>query len=182
MARKISFLNYKGGVGKTSIIVNLSACLAKLGHRVLLVDLDTQSNASIWLLRLERWNRINMTNRGALYNLFDPGEQRLSEIIVKDVVESSARQKLLEGLDLVPTTFRLIDIENEYKVNPQRPHYVVFNEQLREIEDDYDFILFDCPPNTSPHLNESRSGLEKSGARTAATGRRLCCASLFERK
>ena len=57
MARKISFINYKGGVGKTSLIVNTAACLAKLGKRVLLFDFDTQSNSSIWLLRLERWNK-----------------------------------------------------------------------------------------------------------------------------
>ena len=47
MARKISFINYKGGVGKTSLIVNIAAALAKLGKRVLLCDFDTQSNASI---------------------------------------------------------------------------------------------------------------------------------------
>ncbi len=63
MARKIAFLNYKGGVGKTSLIVNLAACLAKAGQRVLLFDFDTQSNASIWLLRLERWNKINNSGR-----------------------------------------------------------------------------------------------------------------------
>jgi chromosome partitioning protein len=59
MARKICFINYKGGVGKTSLIVNTAAALAKLGQRVLLCDFDTQSNASIWLLRLDRWNKIN---------------------------------------------------------------------------------------------------------------------------
>src|SRR4051812_5857745 len=57
MARKICFINYKGGVGKTSLIVNTAAALAKLGQRVLLCDFDTQSNASIWLLRLDRWNK-----------------------------------------------------------------------------------------------------------------------------
>jgi len=87
MARKIAFLNYKGGVGKTSLIVNLAACLAKAGQRVLLFDFDTQSNASIWLLRLERWNKINNTNVGAVYSIFEPGTAKLKDLVVKDVVE-----------------------------------------------------------------------------------------------
>ena len=66
MARKISFINYKGGVGKTSLIVNTAACLAKLGKRVLLCDFDTQSNASIWLMRLERWNKLNVAGEGSI--------------------------------------------------------------------------------------------------------------------
>ena len=61
MARKIAFLNYKGGVGKTSLIVNTAASLARRGMRVLLMDFDTQSNASIWLMKLERWNKVNAT-------------------------------------------------------------------------------------------------------------------------
>lgn len=65
MARKISFLNYKGGVGKTSLIVNTAASLALKGSRVLLFDFDTQSNASIWLMRLERWNKLNTEGRGS---------------------------------------------------------------------------------------------------------------------
>jgi chromosome partitioning protein len=147
MARKIAFLNYKGGVGKTSLIVNLAACLAKTGQRVLLMDFDTQSNASIWLLRLERWNKINNSGVGALYSIFPPGTAKLKDIVVKDVVEGKTGNKLLPGLDLVPTTFNLVDLESEYEDDPRKPPYSLFNEQLREVEGDYDFILFDCPPN-----------------------------------
>ena len=77
MARKICFINYKGGVGKTSIIVNTAACLAKLGKRVLLFDFDTQSNSSIWLLRLERWNKINAQGEGAFFSIFEPGTAKV---------------------------------------------------------------------------------------------------------
>ncbi len=112
MARKIAFINYKGGVGKTSLIVNTAACLAKQGKRVLLCDFDTQSNASIWLLRLDRWNKINATGDGAIYSIFDPGKVQLKDIIIKDVVEGKAGEKLLPGLDLAPTTFNLVDLEN----------------------------------------------------------------------
>ena len=147
MARKIAFINYKGGVGKTSLIVNVAACLAEAGKRVLLCDFDTQSNASIWLLRLERWNKINTTGEGAVYSLFDPGKARLKDIIVKDVVDGKAGEKLLPGLDLVSTTFNFVDLENEYVGDPKRPPYVIFYENLAEVEANYDFILFDCPPN-----------------------------------
>jgi chromosome partitioning protein len=147
MARKICFINYKGGVGKTSLIVNTAAALAKLGKRVLLFDFDTQSNASIWLLRLERWNKINATGEGAVYSIFDPGRAKVKDLVIKDVVEGKTGEKLLPGLDLVPTTFNLVDLESEYTGDPKRPPYLLFAEQLAAIEGGYDFILFDCPPN-----------------------------------
>lgn len=156
MARKLAFINYKGGVGKTSLIVNMAACLARKGNRVLLCDLDTQSNSSIWLLRIERWNRINLEKRGSMYSIFDPGNERLKDILVKDVVRDNQGKAQLPGLDLLPTTFNLIDIENEYQIDPKNPHYLIFNEQIREIEKDYDFILYDCPPNV---LNASQLGI-----------------------
>jgi len=147
MARKIAFLNYKGGVGKTSLIVNTAASLARRGMRVLLLDFDTQSNASIWLMKLEKWNKINAAGVGSVYSIFDPGTVRLKDCVIKDVVEGKDGEKLLPGLDLVPTTFNLVDLENEYNGDPKRPHYLVFFEQLAAIEAGYAFILFDCPPN-----------------------------------
>lgn len=156
MARKIAFINYKGGVGKTSCIVNIGASLARSGKRVLLVDLDAQSNSSIWLMRVERWNLLNTSGKGSVYSVFHPGEQELKDIVVKDVVEERDGTKLLPGLDLLPTTFDLIDLEHEFKPSENEPVYVRFWNQLRTLESDYDYILFDCPPNV---LRASQCGL-----------------------
>jgi chromosome partitioning protein len=156
MARKIAFINYKGGVGKTSLIVNTAACLARLGKRVLLCDFDTQSNASIWLLRLDRWNPINATGEGSVFSIFEPGRRRVRDIIIRDVVTDKAGGNPLPGLDLLPTTFNLLDLESEYEGDPRRPAYLIFQEQIAEIEHQYDFILFDCPPNI---LRASQCGI-----------------------
>lgn len=156
MARKIVFINYKGGVGKTSLIVNVAACLASRGLRVLLFDLDTQSNASIWLMKLDRWNKVNSTGENSIYSIFEPGRLRIKDIVIKDVLEDKDGTKLLPGLDLVPTSFNLVDLEGEYKPDPKRPSYAIFQEQLAEIEGNYDIILFDCPPNI---LRASQNGM-----------------------
>jgi chromosome partitioning protein len=130
--------------------------LAKRGLRVLLFDFDTQSNASIWLMKLDRWNKINASGAGSIYSIFDPGNVRVKDLIIKDVVEGKDGEKLLPGLDLVPTSFNLVDLEGEYKPDPKRPAYVVFQEQLAEVESNYDIILFDCPPNI---LRASQNGI-----------------------
>lgn len=156
MVRKIAFINYKGGVGKTSCIVNMAASLASRGKRVLLVDLDAQSNSSIWLMRVERWNQIHTSGKGSVYSIFNPGDEELKDIVVKDVVQERNGRQILPGLDLLPTTFDLIDLEHEYKPPEHEPVYVRFHEQLKAIESDYDYILFDCPPNV---LRASQCGL-----------------------
>ena len=156
MARKLAFINYKGGVGKTSLIVNVAACLARLGQRVLLCDFDTQSNASIWLLKLDRWNPINSTGEGAIYSIFEPARHRVYDLIVRDVILDKAGGHPLPGLDLLPTSFNLVDLESEYAGDPKRPAYLIFQEQLAEVEHEYDFILFDCPPNI---LRASQCGI-----------------------
>lgn len=160
MPRKISFINYKGGVGKTSLVVNLAAQLAQQGKRVLLVDLDAQSNSSIWLMRLDRWNPLNTADTGHLFSIFDPGVCSLKDCIVKDVVRGKEGKALLPGLDLVPTTFTLVDLEHDFESADGRPAFAIFQEQLAEIENGYDFILFDCPPNV---LYAAQCGIFGSG-------------------
>ncbi|MEM9158199.1 MAG: AAA family ATPase, partial [Verrucomicrobiota bacterium] len=117
MATKISFLNLKGGVGKTSLIVNVAACLAYMGRRVLVVDFDAQSNASIWLMRLDRWNILNRQPEKFILNLFQDENSSVSDMIQRNPVKGSDGEPLLNGLDLIPASFRLMDLEQELE-NP----------------------------------------------------------------
>ena len=157
MARKISFINYKGGVGKTSIVVNIAGVLAKMGLRVLVVDLDAQSNSSVWLMRLDRWNLLAMGEGKGLISIFIPGKDHLRDCILEDVVQDREEKILLPGLDLIPTTFEFIDLEHEFQPpHHGENHFQRFSRQIQEIESDYDYILFDCPPNV---LRASESAL-----------------------
>ena len=156
MARRIAFVNYKGGVGKTSLIVNVATCLAQQGNRVLLCDLDTQSNASIWLLRLERWNQLASAADRTLFRLFQPAPPPLADLVVRDVVVDRDGRPALPGLDLLPTSFNLVDLEADFVADPRKPPFALFREQLAVVEKDYDYILFDCPPNV---LRASQCGV-----------------------
>lgn len=147
MAQKISFLNIKGGVGKTSLLVNMGACLAYMGRRVLVVDFDAQSNASIWLMRLDRWNQLNKVPEQFLLNLFKDPDSKLSTCIQKSPIRDADGDELLPRLDLAPASFTLMDLEHEVPQIPEKQFYERFYEAITEIEDNYDFILFDCPPN-----------------------------------
>lgn len=147
MARKICLVNYKGGVGKTSLVVNLASTLTFLGKKVLVVDLDPQSNSSIWLMRLDRWNRLNREPEHSIYASFVNSNINLKDILIKDAIKSTTNDKILAGLDLIPTTFNLMDLEHDTRYSEQNPCYLSFHEQLLQIEKDYDYIFFDCPPN-----------------------------------
>jgi chromosome partitioning protein len=98
-------------------------------------------------MRLERWNPLNTADSGHLYSIFEPGVCRLRDCIVRDVIRGTEGQALLPGLDVVPTTFTLVDLEHDFESPDGRPAFAIFQEQLAEVEDEYDFIIFDCPPN-----------------------------------
>lgn len=129
MGRIIAIANQKGGVGKTTSAINLSACLAEMGKRVLTVDMDPQGNTTSGL-GLDKSNCEH-----TVYELI------LGECSVNDAVIHTE----IENLDLIPSNVNLAGAEIELlDINDRE--YVLRNE-IDYVRDDYDFILIDCPPS-----------------------------------
>lgn len=128
MGKIISIINQKGGVGKTTTAVNLSAYLADKGYKVLLIDTDSQGNATSGLSKKVKF-------RSDLYEvLLD------DEIIENTIVKTDVRK-----LFLLPASIDLAGAEIEMVSLPRREF--LLKEKLQSIKDDYDFILMDCPPS-----------------------------------
>jgi chromosome partitioning protein len=129
LPRVIAIANQKGGVGKTTTTVNLGACLAELGFRTLVIDLDPQGNASTGL---------GIENRGletSMYHVI------MHEVPLEDCIEPSA----VKNLFVAPASLDLAGAEIELV-----PAFSRENRLRRAIEavlDDYDFVLIDCPPS-----------------------------------
>ncbi|MDD4289886.1 MAG: ParA family protein [Patescibacteria group bacterium] len=130
MSQVIAIVNQKGGVGKTTTTINLAAYLAYLGKRVLIVDLDSQGNASSGL-------GVNYKELDAgMYEVLIPGPVNLKNIILATN---------LEGLHLAPATPNLAGATVDL-VSLDEREFILLN-HLKEIYGFYDFILIDCPPS-----------------------------------
>ena len=131
MGKIIAIANQKGGVGKTTTSINLSAALAAQGKKVLIIDTDPQGNATSGF-GVEK-NELDNT----VYELM-LGECTIKECILSEVIPN---------LDMLPTNVNLAAIEIE-TIDVENKEYILKNE-LDWIKDKYDFILIDCPPSLS---------------------------------
>jgi len=130
MSHVIAIANQKGGVGKTTSSINISAELALIGRRVLLVDLDPQGSATSGL-------GVGRNEEGQdIYDVFF-GRLRLADTI---------RSTSVEGLQIVPSSRDLIGVEIELGQCEGRE--VILRNELVALEELYDYVLIDCPPSS----------------------------------
>lgn len=131
MGRIIAVANQKGGVGKTTTSINLSACLAEAGQKVLVVDVDPQGNTTSGL----GVDKNNVEN--TIYEMM-LGECTVEESIIKDV---------LENLDVMPSNVNLAGAEIDLIGVDEREY--ILQKAMEKVRDNYDFIIVDCPPSLS---------------------------------
>ena len=129
LPRVIAIANQKGGVGKTTTAVNLGACLAELGYRTLVVDLDPQGNASTGLGVNPR------ALEASMYHVL------LSDTPLEDCIEGSS----VRNLFVAPASLDLAGAEIE--LVPAFSREMKLRNAIATVKDDYDFILIDCPPS-----------------------------------
>ncbi len=129
MVKVIAIANQKGGVGKTTTSVNLSACIAELGKKVLLIDIDPQGNATSGF----GFNKSEM-------------QRCVYDALVNDIpIQSLAVQTQIENLKLLPATIQLAGAEIELVSIMSRE--TKLKRALDRVKYDYDYILIDCPPS-----------------------------------
>lgn len=129
MGKIIAFSNQKGGVGKTTTCVNMSACLAGLGKKVLLLDLDPQGNATS-SLGIEKDENLK-----SIYNVIT------NDSNIEDVV----RRTKYKGLDIIPSDINLAGAEIDLVQMDNREK--ILRNSLMMIKNSYDYITIDCPPS-----------------------------------
>ena len=156
MSTVISTINLKGGVGKTTTTVAMAEILSgEFRKRVLVVDLDPQTNATVMLMGEKQWEKRNRQGR-TLAQLFkdalieEPSDRSfdLDATIVRRV--SNVRE--VRTVDLLPSSIDLIDVQDRLASMPSGRYYSnvptdILRRAVSSIIDEYDYVLIDCPPH-----------------------------------
>ena len=161
----ISFMNMKGGVGKTTVCVNIAGCLADQGKKILLIDIDPQMNATQYLLNPQNIQKViddKYTEKETIYWLYkDSAEDDLYGISGEEPdsvssSESSISEKIIynvsENLDLICGDLRMTNIVDTDGTATDTLNLFIDNASLR---DKYDFIFIDCPPTQSVYTTSA---------------------------
>lgn len=165
MALTISMINWKGGVGKTTLTLHLAAGLALRGKRILMIDLDAQCNLSFLALGVDRYvKEVYGNNCVTLKNLFDCYFKNetiyAKDLIHQRLVRSSPGKifitldTILSHQDLVLLDLKLAKTQKAGKDHKESTRYeiekiAVLHQILSEVREQYDYIFLDCPPNVN---------------------------------
>ena len=152
----LSFINLKGGVGKTTTAVAVAEILAKENRKhVLLIDLDPQTNATVNLISEDKWEELDLQGR-TIAQLFDDRiNPHLSPKfdIEKSIVRGvSTIDEGISRLDLLPSSIRLIDLQDRIPMIAMSGNFTVnpldiLRVALQPVIDRYDYVIIDCPPS-----------------------------------
>ncbi len=129
MAKTVAIANQKGGVGKTTTSVNLAACVAEMGKKVLLIDIDPQGNAT---------SGVGVDKNELKASIYDV---LINGVSTDEVICATA----VEGLDIIPANIELAGAEIELVSTMAREQ--VLKRAMRKTEKEYDYIFIDCPPS-----------------------------------
>jgi chromosome partitioning protein len=149
MAKVISFINLKGGVGKTTLTVNIASILARVHNkRVLVIDLDPQTNATVSLISQTEWQQINDIGKQTLFHLFSDKLNGTNDFDINRAIITSVSG--ISNLDLIPSSLNLVEIQDRITdINSKAfvSHIDVLKSELSVVVSNYDYVLIDCPPN-----------------------------------
>ena len=151
--RAVSVINYKGGVGKTTVTANIASEMAYRGKKVLVIDLDPQTNLTFSYMKVEYWQEHYEKNRTIKYwfdSLIDGTSPvpTFSDLIVKKDIDIICSHLGLVDVDIELAAGLTGNTERQQRNNFLRTYSYIRNE-LSKLEEKYDVVLFDCPPNFS---------------------------------
>ncbi len=164
MPKVVSLINLKGGVAKTTTTVQLAECLvSEFGKKVLVIDLDPQTNATISLIPEEKWEELDR-NGQTLFQMFNDKIEKTKRFNLNEAIQKGVSTLELQNLHLLCSSIRFIEIQDNLQELAVKSSFTitpidVLKYSISSILDEYDYVLIDCPPNLG---NITLNGIEIS--------------------